>query len=92
MLVVWFLVARNVNTEKVKIYYMRETKNKERREAWQILNETWTVKEAQPFTLKGFGSRSHSCVNERLNLRLVIKGVYYLLGKTGCCAFVIYGK
>ena len=41
-------------------------KNKEQLEARQILNETRTFKEAETFTLKGFGSRSHSCANERL--------------------------
>ena len=41
-------------------------KNKEQLEAWQILNETLTFKEAETFTLKGIGCRSHSCANERL--------------------------
>ena len=42
-------------------------KNKEQLEVRQILNETWTFKEAETFTLKGFGSRSHSYANERIN-------------------------
>ena len=29
MLVVWFLVAKNVNTKEVKMNYRREMKNKE---------------------------------------------------------------
>ena len=49
------------------MYLRREMKNKEQIKARKILNETWTVKEAETFTLKGFGSRSHSCANERLN-------------------------
>ena len=52
-------------------------KNKEQLEARQILKETWTFKEAETFTLKGFGSRSHSCANERLTHVQIL----YYLGK-----------
>lgn len=60
------MLDRNVYTKEVTMYKRREMKNKEQLEARQILNETWTFKEAETFTLKGFGSRSHSCANERV--------------------------
>ena len=49
-------------------------KNEEQLLARQILHKIRTVTEAETFTFKLFGSRSHSCANERLNLPLLIKG------------------
>ena len=40
------------------------------------------MKEAETFTLKGFGSRSHSCTNERLNHVQANESIFGLLSKT----------
>ena len=72
----WFycFVAENINSKEVTMYWKREMKNEEQLLARQILHKIRTVTEAETFTFKLFGSRSHSCPNERLNLPLLIKG------------------
>ena len=62
-------------------------KNEEQLPARQILHEMRTVTEAETYTFKRFGSRIHSCANERFSLPLAPK----LIEETSCGALAMYG-
>ena len=62
-------------------------KNEEQLPARQILHEMRTVTEAETYTFKRFGSRIHSCANERFSLPLALK----LIEETSCGALAMYG-
>ena len=66
-------------------------KNEEQLLVRQILHKMRTVTEAETFTFKRFGSRIHSCANERFSLPLLFKGAPKLIEKTSCGAFATYG-
>ena len=50
-----------------------------------------TVTEAENYTFKRFGSRIHSCANERFSLPLLFKGAPKLIEETSCGTFAMYG-
>ena len=62
-------------------------KNEELLLARQISHEMRTMTEAETFTFKRFGSRIHSCANERFSLPLAPK----LIEEISCGAFAMYG-
>ena len=59
----------------------------------QILHKmrTGRTTEAETFTFKRFGSRIHSCANERFSLPLLFKGAPKLIEETSCGTFAMYG-
>ena len=66
-------------------------KNEEQLLVRHILHKMRTVTEAETFTFKRFGSRIHSCANERFSLPLLFKGAPKVIEETSCGAFAMYG-